>query len=372
MENEIGPDPGPAFEGEESFIRNIHRLYFRPKAYFAGIAAPKKRVWLYLFAFTYSMAYAIGRGDRNSLQGKALPASWAEYWGIVVGAAIVGAIIVYALGGWWYRARLRYCGVEPSDSALAKMVYLSAAQVYALPMIAAAVAESFLYEDPAAASIRSPVWLGLGLAVFAFWSLISSYTGVRTVFNPPRRAATAFWFLGGPAALYVVAFALVFGLALSGVALPGPDADIVNQREFSNAEMAFSYPGNWSLTEKEETAEAWAQVRVEPLQDAAITLWFFEPEASAAEHLENWSEDICESFEDCEESGTLDEWGDLVGLGRVISGKIGNSKYEARGFIASISEGRYFMVQEILLRSQADDVQPGLDLIRNTFRSLRE
>lgn len=372
MENEIRPDPGPAFEGGESFIRNIYRLYFRPKAYFAGIAAPKKRIWLYLFAFTYSMAYAIDKADRNSLQGKALPATWADHWGIVVAAAIVGAIIVYIFGGWWYRARLRYCGVEPSDFGLVKMVYLSAAQVYALPMIAVAVAESFLYENPAAASIRSPAWLGLGLVVFAFWSLISSYTGVRTVFNPPRRAATAFWFLGGPAAVYVVAFAMMFVLARLGAALPGPDADIANQREFSNAEMAFSYPGNWIVTEKEETAEDWGQVQVDPPQDAVINLWFFEPEATAAEHLESWAKGICESFEDCKESGTLDKWGDLVGLGRVISGKIGKNEYEARGFIASISEGRYFMVQEILLRAQADEVQPGLDLIRKTFRSLRE
>jgi len=368
MENEIRPDPGPAFEGEESFIRNMHRLYFRPKAYFAGMTAPKKRAWLYLFAFTYSLAYAIDRRDLNSLRGSALPASWAEHWGIIVGSALVGALIVYALGGAWYRARLRYCGVESSDRSLVRMVYLSAAQVYALPMIAAAVAESFLYENPATASIRSPVWLGLGLIVFAFWALFSSYTGVRTVFNPPRRAATAFWFLGGPAALYVVAFAGMFMLALSGVVLPGPDADIAGPREFANAQMAFSYPGNWSVTEEEETAETWAQVRVEPLQDAVIILWFFKPEASAAEHLEYWSEGLCKRFEDCEEGGALSEWGDLKGLGQVIFGDMEKRKYEARGFIAPISEGRYFMVEEILLRSQADKVQPGIALIRKTFR----
>ena len=157
MGNDNPIDPGPALEGEDSFLRNLHRLYFRPRAYFAGMAAPKKRAWLYLFAFTYSLAYAIDRRDLNSLQGKALPASWAEHWGIVVGGALIGALIVYAFGGWWYRTRLRYCGVEQSDLALVRMVYLSAAQVYALPMIAAAVAESFLYKNPATASIHLQV-----------------------------------------------------------------------------------------------------------------------------------------------------------------------------------------------------------------------
>jgi hypothetical protein len=371
MENEIKPDPGPAFEGEDSFIRNIHRLYFRPKAYFAGMTAPKKRAWLYLFAFTYSLAYAIDRRDLNSLRGSALPSSWAEHWGILVGAALIGALLVYVFGGWWYRSRLRFCGVEPSDSALVKMVYLGAAQVYALPMIVAAVAESFMYKDPATASILSPTWLGLGLVAFAFWSLFTSYTGVRTVFDPPRRAATAFWFLGGPAALNIIVLAGMFWMGTSG-ALPGPDADVAHPREFSNADMAFSYPGNWTVTEKKETDEAWAQVQVEPMQDAVIVLGFFEPEASAAEHLEYWSEGLCEEFEDCQKGGALDKWGDLEGLGQVILASMGQRKYEARGFIAMISEDRYLIVSEILMRSQAGQVQPGFDLIRRTFRCLRE
>lgn len=372
MESEIGVDPGPAFEGEDSFIRNIHRLYFRPKAYYAGMTAPKKRAWLYLFAFTYSMAYAIDRRDFSSLQGTALPASWVEHWGIVFGAALVGTLIVYALGGAWYRARLRYCGVGQSDSALVKMVYLSAAQVYALPMIAAAVAESFLYEDPATASIRSPGWLGLGLVAFAFWSLFSSYTGVRTVFNPPRRAATAFWFLGGPAALYVVVFAGMFGLALSGIALPGPDADIASPREFANEVMSFSLPGNWVVTETEETAEAAAQVQVRPKQDAAVIFMFFEPLGSAAGHLEGWSAAMAEEFKDCEEVGSLPVWGPFTGEGRVLTGRKMGKEFEARGFIAPIADDRFLMALEIAQRSALEKVQPGFDLIRRTFRCLRE
>ena len=371
MENANPIDPGPAFEGEDSILRNLPRLFFRPGSYFSGIAAPKKHFWLFLFAFTYSVAYAIDRSGFNSAQGKAPAGSWAVHWAIIGGSAIIGSLIVLSIGGWWYRKRLGYCGVHDADKGLAKLVYLSAAQVYALPMIVVALAESLLYKDPVTAGIRSPAWLSLGMLVFVFWSLYASYVGVRTVFKP-KRAAAAFWFLGGPAALYVVVFAGMFGLAMSGVALPGPDADIASPREFANGEMAFSYPGNWGVTEEEETAETWAQVRVEPLQDAVIVLWFFEPEGSAAERLENWSEGIWEKFEDCEEVGALDNWGDLKGYGRAITGNMGKRKYEARGFIAPLSEERYFMVQEILLRSQAGEVQPGFDLIRRTFRSLRE
>lgn len=372
MENEIGIDPGPAFEGEDSFLRNIHRLFFRPRSYFAGIAAPKKRVWLNLFAFTYGMAYAIDRSGFSSMQGTTPAASWAEHWAIIGGAAFIGSFIILYVGGAWYRFRLRLCGVQVTDNAQAKMVYLSAAQVYALPMIAVALAETLLYRDPATANVKSPYWLGLAMLVFVFWSLYASYAGVRTVFKP-KKAAAFFWFLGGPAALYVLLFAGMLWLALSGSSfLPGPDADIARPLEYSDGEMAFSYPGNWSVTEEKETAETWAQVRVEPLQDAVIVLWFFEPEGSAADHLEYWSEGIWNEFEDCEEGGALDDWGDLKGLGQVIFGNMGKRKYEARGFIAPLSEDRYFMVQEILLRSQADEVQPGFDLVRRTFRHLRE
>lgn len=373
MENEFRPDPGPAFEGEESFIRNIHRLYFRPKAYFAGMTAPKKRIWLNLFAFTYSLAHAIDRSELNEMKGSVLATSWAAHWAIIGAAAFIGSFIILWVGGAWYRLRLLFCDVHVEDNAQVRMVYLSAAQVYALPMIAVALVETLFYENPAVASIRSPAWLGLGMIVFAFWSLFSSYTGVKTVFSPPRRAATAFWFLGGPAALYVILSAGVLWMALSGSAsLPGPDADVASPREFANAEMAFSYPGNWSVTEEEETDEAWAQVRVEPAQDALVILSLFEPEAGAAEHLENWSEGIGERFEDSEEGGALDDWGDLEGLGQVILGNMGKRKYEARGFITKISEDRYLMVQEIFMRSQAGQVQPGFDLIRRTFRCLRE
>jgi len=373
MESELMSDPGPAFEGEDSFIRNLHRLYFRPKAYFAGMTAPKKRAWLYLFAFTYGLAYAIGRRDLSSLQGTALPASWAEHWGIALGAALAGALLIYALGGAWYRARLRYCGVEQIDSALVKMVYLSAAQVYALPMIIVAVAESFLYKDPATASIRSPAWLGMGLIAFAFWSLFSSYTGVRTVFTPPRRAATAFWFLGGPAALYILAFAAMFGLALSGSAfLPGPDADIASPREFANEVMSFSFPGNWVVTETEETAGAAAQVQVQPRQDAAVFLSFFKPVGSAADHLAGWLEAMNEEFKDCQETGSLGSWGELVGEGCVVTGRKMGKEIEARGFIAPLAEDRYLMVLELSQRSALDKVQPGFDLIRKTFKYLKD
>jgi hypothetical protein len=103
-----------------------------------------------------------------------------------------------------------------------------------------------------------------------------------------------------------------------------------------------------------------------------IFLSFFEPEGSAAEHLENWSEGIGEEFEDCEEGGALVEWGDLEGLGQVIFGSVGKRNYEARGFIAPISEDRYLQVQEIFMRSQTGQVQPGFDLIRRTFRCLKE
>jgi hypothetical protein len=370
MENEIRTDPGPAFEGEDSILRNLPRLFFRPGSYFAGIAAPKKHFWIFLFAFTYSMAYAIDRSGLNSAQGKAPAGSWAEHWAIIGGSAIIGSLIVLSIGGWWYRKRLGYCGVQDADKGLAKLVYLSAAQVYALPMIVVALAESLLYKDPVTAGIRSPAWLGLGMLVFVFWSLCASYVGVRTVFKP-KRAAAAFWFLGGPAALYVIILAGTALLALSGSTfLPGPDADVAHPKEYSDGGMAFSYPGNWSITERAETPEAAAQVLVEPAQDAVIVLSFFVPQGSAADHLEGWSVGMTEEFKNCQEVGTLDEWAGLKGVGRVVTGNKGLKEYESCGFIAPLAEDRYLLVTEVLPRSLADKVRPGMELIRKTFKPI--
>jgi hypothetical protein len=370
MENEIRTDPGPAFEGEDSILRNLPRLFFRPGSYFARIAAPKKHFWLFLFAFTYSVAYAIDRSGFNSAQGKAPAGSWAVHWAIIGGSAIFGSLIVLSIGGWWYRKRLGYCGVHDADKDLAKLVYLSAAQVYALPMIVVALAESLLYKDPVAAGIRSPAWLSWGMFVFVFWSLYASYVGVRTVFKP-KRAAAAFWFLGGPAALYILIFAGMFGLAMSGSAfLPGPDADIAHPKEYSAGGMAFSYPGNWVLMEVDETPEASAQVQVRPIQDAVVILSYFEPQGSAADHLAGWSEAMIEEFKDGKETGSLGAWGELVGEGCVVTGRKTGKEIEARGFIAPLSEDRYLMVLEVYQRSALDKVQPGFDLIRGSFRCL--
>lgn len=372
MENEIRIDPGPAFEGEDSILRNLPRLFFRPGSYFAGIAAPKKHFWLFLFAFTYSLAYAIDRSGLNSAQGKAPAASWVEHWALIGVSAIIGSLIVLSVGGWWYRKRLGFCGVQDADKDLAKLVYLSAAQVYALPMIVVALVESFLYEDPATAGIRSPTWLGMGMLVFVFWSLYASYTGVRTVFKP-KRGAAVFWFLGGPAALYILVFAAFFLAATSGFAvLPGPDADVANPKEYSAGGMAFSYPGNWSVAEQPETDETSAQVQVQPSQDAGVILSFFEPQGSAADHLAGWLEAMNEEFKDCEETGSLGAWGELVGEGRDITGRKMGREYEARCLIAPLSESRYLMVIEVSLRSALDKVQPGFDLIRKTFKCLED
>jgi len=371
MENDTRVDPGPAFEGEESFIRNIHRLFFRPRTFFAGIGAPKKRVWLYLFAFAYSLAAAIDRSGFSSMQGTAPAASWAAHWGFVGGAAFIGMFIVLYAGGAWYRFRLGLCGVQIKDDNQVKMVYLSAAQVYALPMIAVALFESLLFRNPGTAAVKSPSWLGPAMLVFLFWSIYTSYMGVRTVFKP-KKAAAVLWFLAGPAALYVIMFGGMVWLTLSGSALlPGPAADTAHPQEFSNGEIAFSYPANWKVTEKEATAEATAQVQVKPVQDALIIFSFFPPQGSAAAHLEGWSNLYKEELKNYEEIGFFGEWGSFKGEGRVITGISGLKEYEARGFFAPIADDRYLMVVQALQRSLADNVQPGFDLIRGTFRCLR-
>jgi hypothetical protein len=372
MENQTGADPGPAFEGEDSFLANLHRIFFRPRSYFAGIAAPKKRIWLNLFAFTFSVAYAINRTGVKTQQGRLSASSWAEHWAIIVGAALIGSFFILHVGGAWYRFRVRLCGVHVTDKDQARIVYLSAAQVFALPMIAVALVETLLYKNPAAAEIQSPAWLGLSMLVFLFWSLYASYTGVRTVFRP-KKAAAAFWFLGGPAAVYAIAFAGILFLSVPFSAiLPGPDADVTHPQEFSNSGMAFSYPGNWSVTEKEETPESSAWVKVEPLQDAMIHLSIFKPRGSAVDHLEAWTEGITGKLEDHEVIGRLEAWGELPGTGHVIVGNIGSMKFEVRGLIAPLAEDRFLLVAEMLMPSQSDKVQPGFDLIRRTFRCLRE
>ena len=363
--------PVPADEQEDTFLRNIHRLFFRPSFYFSGITAPKKRAWLYLFAFLYGVAYATDRIEIRLLQGVSPPETWTVYWMVVGVSAFVGMFIIHELGGAWYRFRLRLCGIRTSDKALVRMVYLSAAQIYALPTIVAALISSIDRKDPTAAAIGNPAWMGWAMLIFPLWSFYASYSGVRTVFKT-KRAAAALWFLVLPVAFFALVLAFSLWAVFSGAPIfSGPAADVERPREFADGNMTFSYPGNWRITKREKTSDLESEVQIESVSNAMIYLTFFKPLDSSEVHMQNWSVSSQEMFKGLAESGSFSEWGNLSGVGRKLEGRVRGTACQGWLFIAPLAEERSLMVMEFLPLAAADRVRPGFELIRKTFRPAR-
>jgi hypothetical protein len=363
--------PVPADEQEDTFLRNLHRLFFRPSSYFSGIRRPKKYIWLYIFAFTCGMAYAINRIEIRLFQGMSPPETWTVYWTIIGIYAFVGIFIILKFGSAWYAFRLRLCGVQTQDKTLVRMVYLSAAQIYALPTIAVALISSINRMNPIAAAIGQPAWIGWAVLIFPLWSYWASYVGAMTVFRAKRFAALA-WFLVLPCAFIAIVFVLSYWLAASGSPVfSGPAADVDHPREFADGNMSFSYPGNWRITKNEKTSDLESNVQVQPVQDAIVQLKFFKPVSSMEGHLQGGIAAMLEENGGLAEAGAFDRWGSLSGVGRRLEGRILDKPFKAWLFIAPLSDDQALFVIEMAPESAMDKIQPGFELVRKTFRPLR-
>jgi Yip1 domain len=370
MENQGGIDPGPAFEGEDSFLRNIHRLFFRPKAYFEGITSPRKKGWLFVFALTYGVAWALSRGDANAVSGVPDATSWGEHWAGIAAGGFIGMLLAYFLGGAWYRFRLGVCGAAQDDKDLVRRVYLSSAQVVALPMIVLEIVSTIRFSSPAAAAVL-PARESIGLLVFAIiiqvWSYAASYIGVRTVFKV-RKLCAATWFLILPTLFIAVLIGAIYFPAAGENAPSVPKADVSEPLEFSGLGMTFSYPGNWRVIESGPSPGIMAKVEIEGKGGAYFLLQRVETADSAESFSIKWVESMKQTLSLPTEPKAFDAWGTLKGVGRRFEDRSGDAPNEFRLFITPVAEGQLLMICETSPTAGKGGTERGFKLIRRTFR----
>lgn len=365
--------PYPIEEQEDTFLRNIHRLFFRPRAYFEGIKAPKKKGWLFIFALTYGLAWAISRGDANSASGVPGATSWAEHWLLIIAGGVIGMLFSYYLGGAWYRFRLGVCGAAQEDKGLVRRVYLSAAQVLALPMIALEIVSTLRFPSPAAAeaSPAGETMLILGLAIlFQLWSWVVSYVGVRTVFKVGKLCAAA-WFLVLPILFLALLIGAIFLLGAAENAPDVPKADVSAPREFSGSDLVFSYARNWRVTDSSPSTGGKAKVEIQGEGGAYFLAQSIETADSAESFSVKWVESMKETLTLPTEPKPFDTWGTLKGVGQRFEDQGGDSPSEFRLFVAPVAEGQLLMICETFPTALKGRIEPGFKLIRKTFRMIR-
>jgi hypothetical protein len=210
----IEPGPSPFWP------QHLRDLFFRPRRFFSGQLALGKTPYLVLVTWCYGISSAIDRIDRELLRvelGRARPSwerlgpmiteSWLGFWLWVLLAGALGGIFIWWVGGWWFRVRLEWSGALEPDKRLARLVFVYSSFVATGPAVALAVGYSLVYPSYAAAFAADEPYSALFL-IFPFWSLISSYLGVRTLFEASRWKARV-WFVILPGILYLLLFGVV-------------------------------------------------------------------------------------------------------------------------------------------------------------------
>ena len=118
--------------------------------------------------------------------------------------------MIWWVGGWWYGVRLRWSGVASLDKRLARLAFIYSSFVFTGPAVLLALGQTVAYPHYAAA-YAAEEWFSTLLLVFPFWSIATSYMGVRTLFQVVRWKAIT-WFIVLPAIAYVIALGVIAAL----------------------------------------------------------------------------------------------------------------------------------------------------------------
>lgn len=148
-------------------------------------------------------------GAQNSWEDLApMLQSWPTFWiTSLLGSVITGALL-WVIGGWLFRLRIRLSGAPEPDPRLSRIVFAYSLIVRTLPHLLLVVLWAIAYEGYGEAFGKN---MGLSLLLtsgFAFGELFSAYTGVVTLFAVERDRARL-WFIIAPAVFYAFSLALV-------------------------------------------------------------------------------------------------------------------------------------------------------------------
>jgi hypothetical protein len=343
-------------------------LFFKPRRFFPSCAIAAGPTLVTFIFWMCGVSNAIDRLDIRILQRSDMyewaANSWLAYWAAaILGGAISGALY-YAIGGWWYRLRLKWSGADEPDKLLARKVYMFASLVVVLPVVLVTLIDTATFDTPRAASDDEGGSWRLILVVFLFWSCWTSYAGARATYGL-RRGLALLWLAILPGVFYVIFLATVFA-AMIAMAL-GP-ADVNSPVEYENPTMSFSYPGNWFIDTSDPNNDPNSYLMIEAMQDAIVILQVYESARTPEAELEATVDVYDEMIDNFKVIGEFGAWGLHSGVGREYRGTIDGAPYEFRALVHVANDGRYVEVLEFFATADETSVEPGFNLIRRTFQ----
>lgn len=187
---------------------NIFHLFIFPRKFFSRIVILGKKPYLYIITYLIGITTIMDQIDGKLFTNRTnidsiyydISQSWFYYWSFSLLLAVGGALIVWQLGGWWYRKRLQLSGDKDPDKFEVRYVYLYSSFVNTLPYLIVAILYTFLYKNYLLALASDEVLYLIPLA-FLFLSIYTSYSGASEVFNIIKRRAMI-WFVILPGIFY--------------------------------------------------------------------------------------------------------------------------------------------------------------------------
>lgn len=206
---------------------NLRDLLFFPKRFFAATVAIEAKLATFFIVWLSGIIYALDRMDlkisnayikTGSIEDYAyLTASWPYYIGTAIGSGLLSAAFAWLIFGWWYKTRVRFCGVSAPDPTVSREILFYSGLPYiiaSLLVLAVSVIrfDNYAAEFYSAGDIYSlPLYLLPLLTLI--WSIIISFIGVKAKFRL-QGFAPILWFLILPLLFYIGIFALYFFFSL--------------------------------------------------------------------------------------------------------------------------------------------------------------
>jgi len=198
-------------------------LAIRPERFFRELLKTNPYHLPFVLVWVVGISLAIAKLDtRVAMQqafGRSLPeqdVQWMTLWPGFLVAGLIGGSLAWLIWGWWFRMRLRFCGVVDSDKREARLVWVYSRAVHAVPSVVWLILVTAIYDDYQAAS-NAARW-GLTQIGLYFWSIWVGYRGATSWF-PVKRTPALWWFLILPLALNGIALGAVLVLTFVGAFL---------------------------------------------------------------------------------------------------------------------------------------------------------
>lgn len=197
---------------------SIGQLLFQPSRYFSEPQFLGKTPELWLVAWLTGISFTIGRLNKNLIKAELgaqdgggltalLGESWVTLWVFVLSFGVLNALILFYLGGWWYRKRLEWSGVSAPDRDLSRQVYVYQNLVQSAPALVLLAVQTLVFRSYSEAWEAEEYWSSI-ILVFVFWSCAASYKAARSAFSAGRWKARL-WFFILPLTVYVVALGML-------------------------------------------------------------------------------------------------------------------------------------------------------------------